>query len=76
MTLLPAKPDLAMCAVSRHCTARDRCYRSPAVRTQASGEAQVWFAPHVQPEGPCEEWWAVPGQVSGEFSAAATRALR
>lgn len=66
MTLLPAKPGLFLCRVAAHCKARSRCYRSPSVRAQATGEPQLWCSPHAQPEGPCEEWWAVPGQVSGE----------
>lgn len=107
MTLLPAKPGLFLCRVSAHCTARARCYRSPSVRVQATGEPQVWCSPHAKPDGPCEEWRPVDDgfttpeipvgtrikvksvrveaerpyvfdddEPAGEFSAAATRALR
>lgn len=76
MTLLPAKPNLFLCRVAAHCTARARCYRSPSVRAQATGEPQVWCSPHVQPDGPCDEWRAVDDTTPAGFSAAATMGLR
>lgn len=66
MTLLPAKPDLALCSMSQHCQARDRCYRSPTVRAIAVGEAQCWMETVPRPDEPCEEWWAVDAVHDGE----------
>lgn len=58
MTLLPARGDLALCSMSQHCPAKDRCYRSPSVRAIATGRSQNWMETTPRLDGPCSEWWA------------------
>lgn len=75
MTLLPARRDLALCSMSRHCPVRDRCYRSPLVRAQAVGEAQNWMEATPAPDGPCPEFWAdgearyITADQAGQYEA-------
>lgn len=66
MTLLPARGDLPLCMMSRHCPVKDRCYHSPAVRAIVVGGHQNWMETTPRPDGPCEAWREAPEQASGE----------
>jgi len=63
VNLLPARGDLALCSMSQHCPAKDRCYRSPTVRAIAIGAAQNWMETTPRNDGPCSEFWAEGGEA-------------
>lgn len=63
MSLLPARPGMALCGTSRTCTVKGSCYRSPSVRAIAVGEEQAWVTALVAEAGACEEFKPATGEA-------------